>query len=410
MLFDHSKCNLQNLVISAVALTLPLSIELCNIAIALLIMYSIVNAKKALSYHKLKQNSGVLGLFIGFYLLHLLSALFFSTNSQSSHQQIEVKLTFCLFPILFFAFEFKDYDLRKILKIFIFGVCAVSIYCIFIAITLVSLTKNIEFLFYHSLASSINMSAIYLSYFVGIACIFCLDLMFKKDIKFKIGLWILPVLIGTLIILSAKMVLFTTVLIMVSMSMLRYLNTKNYLGILLVIVGIIFVATIIYHIPFVYQRFVESQFNFNSQDKYNENGLAGRIGIWKCAWTVISNNMIWGVGAGDSWEALIESYHKNNFALGIYWNYDTHNQYLRTWLGLGLVGLFYFLVIIMYSIYIGLKSKNLISVYFVLFFAICCLTESIFESQKGIVFFNFFNTLFLSYNLNIIKSQNEKGA
>ena len=73
-------------------------------------------------------------------------------------------------------------------------------------------------------------------------------------------------------------------------------------------------------------------------DAYNSVNL--RVEKIKSAKEVIAQNWLWGVGIGDVQDVLNEEYKKRGFELGYKVNLDTHNQYLETWIGLGIFGLF----------------------------------------------------------------------
>jgi len=75
--------------------------------------------------------------------------------------------------------------------------------------------------------------------------------------------------------------------------------------------------------------------------------------------------------------------------------YDPHNQYLQTWLELGLAGLFALLLCIFAPLFRPNVEQSYVA--FILIFSLMCLTESIGERQKGIVFFTLFQSLFLAF-------------
>jgi O-antigen ligase len=128
-------------------------------------------------------------------------------------------------------------------------------------------------------------------------------------------------------------------------------------------------------------------------------GKALRVAIWKCAWDVVKLNPVWGVGTGDVQDNLQESYRINKFDFAYLYNsYNAHNQFLETMLALGVIGLLLLLCSFILPLQWAFKNQNGLYLIFIIFIAANCLTESLFERQKGIVFYAFFNALFLNYS------------
>ena len=115
---------------------------------------------------------------------------------------------------------------------------------------------------------------------------------------------------------------------------------------------------------------------------------------WKCAWNVIKENWFLGVGTGDGQEELQLQYKRINFDIAFNEEYNTHNQYLQTWLGLGLVGLLLLISCLIFPAISAFQRKNYLYMSFLMLFSICCITESMLCRQNGIVFYAFFNSIF----------------
>jgi O-antigen ligase len=117
-----------------------------------------------------------------------------------------------------------------------------------------------------------------------------------------------------------------------------------------------------------------------------------------------------GVGPGDTQDELQKCYQLDedkNWAL-LYrpdFQYNAHSQYLQTFIDLGIVGLLLFLATLVVAAFIAIKHYDYLFLSFVVLFSFACLTESMLELNKGIVFFSFFISLFLNrYNsLSILR-------
>ena len=108
-------------------------------------------------------------------------------------------------------------------------------------------------------------------------------------------------------------------------------------------------------------------------------------------------NWLIGLGLGNLKSSLNSCYIENGekYLAGI--SYNTHNQYLHTWLNTGIIGFILLLFNFFIVPSIAIKQKDLFKFSFIVFFALCCLTESMLAVQKGVVFFAFFNS-FLAFS------------
>ncbi len=138
---------------------------------------------------------------------------------------------------------------------------------------------------------------------------------------------------------------------------------------------------------------VKTSYRVN-QETTNFNSVNYRLLEWQGSWSIIRANFFSGVGTGGGISAMSNfyaNYSKETAGL----EYDPHNQYLQTWLELGLAGLFALLLCIFAPLFRPNVEQSYVA--FILIFSLMCLTESIGERQKGIVFFTLFQSLFLAF-------------
>jgi O-antigen ligase len=105
-------------------------------------------------------------------------------------------------------------------------------------------------------------------------------------------------------------------------------------------------------------------------------------------------NPVFGAGTGDVNDLMSSLVVRTNPDLepGIF---DPHNQFLHTWLALGMVGLLTLMAVLVVPMYFAYRKKYFLTSAFISLFLLVCLTESALEVQKGIVLFALFNSLFL---------------
>ena len=120
-----------------------------------------------------------------------------------------------------------------------------------------------------------------------------------------------------------------------------------------------------------------------------------RFEFWKAAVGIIKENYIFGVGTGDVETAFNEHYKKVNSCLTQKWRLRSHNQFLAMGVAFGVIGMSYFI----FSLFFPLFHKQgyrdyFYSAFFIIAF-LSMLTEDTLETQAGVTFFAFFNSLFL---------------
>ena len=106
----------------------------------------------------------------------------------------------------------------------------------------------------------------------------------------------------------------------------------------------------------------------------------------KCAAPVIANHLFIGVGIGDENQELQRSFERK-FREGIRCNYDVHNQYLSTWMSIGIIGLVVLAGSLIQPAWLAFTISWLM-LSFIAMTSVSFATELL-SSQKGIVFFRF---------------------
>jgi len=123
------------------------------------------------------------------------------------------------------------------------------------------------------------------------------------------------------------------------------------------------------------------------------NNLDARLSIWSSSLSEIKTNFVFGVGSAKTVDAISNSINDNINTK--FRNFNCHNQFLEIFLGHGFIA-FILLLFIFYNLY---KTKNI----FAKSFMLCCLllfmVESYFQRQAGIVFFTFWYSIFMNFDV-----------
>lgn len=406
--------------------TLPFSVRLCSWAIILLTLNWIIEGQFTSKWQRLKKNR-LIWLFSGFYLLYVVG-LIFTEDMATGLFNLEKKLSLFIFPIVLgTSHQLSAREIKYIFNTFI-AVCISAIGISFLLLLFDSsipdpVHVNFDYLneqkfreaftgsaetwslfSYIGFGSIIHLHPTYFSLYIT----FAIGLLFAQhynsfdgysSIKKAALILIMLVMITTLVFLSSRIVLFSFLIIFLATLFWFFFiqQRKSLRGAAYSFALSLFIASLIYINPITRFRLVQEPLNSGfsyAETSKDWNSFNLRILQWSSSIKIIKVNWLTGVGTGDIQKELNEEYAA--FDLGIFdLNLNAHNQYLQTALGVGLVGILFWIFSLLYPFITAWKENFTIYLYFIFLFSMCCLTESMLEMQKGVVFYSFFNSLLI---------------
>jgi O-antigen ligase len=123
------------------------------------------------------------------------------------------------------------------------------------------------------------------------------------------------------------------------------------------------------------------------------DGTRSRILVWKSATEIIKDNFLFGVGTGDAKDKMLEKYLEKGMITEYKNKLNSHNQFLNVFVALGVVGFLALFLSLLTPFYFSIKKKRIILAGFVILTGINFLFESMLETQAGVLFYAFFNTV-----------------
>ena len=330
---------------------------------------------------------------------------------------LEKNLSLVVFPLVFLlSTKLEQKTIERLLNLFLFNIILVGIICFYHSIFLILsngslidqkklLDREYYYFTYSYLSSGIGMNPIYLGMYVNfsIALVIGKILNNSKRFLYILAFFFLSIF---LILLLSKINIIVFILLLIVASTYRVKRNKANILYLSLVMFLVFLT--LFFVKPVKDRVINiNYFTYDIDQSHIGfwNGANLRMAIWKCAMDPIKDNWLLGVGTGDEKEALLNAYKDNGFKLGLITEYNTHNQWLEFSLRFGIV----FSLIIMYAnfiipLIIGYKSDYKLFIFMVII-SLASLTEVILATQKGVVFYSLFATLFLSQKP--FKSENE---
>lgn len=396
-----------------VLLSLPLKNNINSISIITLTTFSIFYFYKFRNFNfdLFKK----LSPFVFFFLLTSIS-YFYSSNKQEAVKIIIRLLPFVCFPIIFSIIKISKPEFLKIIKIFVYWMCFLALYSHYNVIT--KLFQNNDSLYdlftikysYITLSiETIGLHGTYYAYFLLVCIVFLVYLFFQERKKNVKTIYIIIMLYMSFFIfhLSARIPIIALFLFFNYSIIYYFFKLKKIRKGILVLV-LFYLTTIIvgYNVRVTRYRF-QQIFGFRYGDGYgggirHDDGIE-KFNLWNSSFHA-NNNIIVGNGVGDANDAIIKSHHNFGHKKFAARKYNAHNQFIQTYVGLGLIGFIALVLLFLYYFNLFYKNKHFIGYSFIFISIILFLTESILQRHHGIVFFSFIIS-FLGNQTSFIKAE-----
>ena len=382
----------------AIAFSLPIA-RFTPICIALMFFNWLIEGlfkEKFVSFFK---NRFAL-LFVSFFLLHLIG-LVYSQNMDFALKDIEVKLSLFIFPLMLATCLFKNDKINKISNAFVLG-CIVAGGAMLIRAFYMYWALGENNFFYQNFAFLLHPS--YMSMYLNLAIAYVLLRLVKTPTVLNRYVSFIMIIFFTIlnILLSSKMGIISNALILIGfMSYYMIRNKKYVLGSISFIAAIVFCISLIKFVPSIGGRIDSLMHSFNEStvNKTSDESTAVRKLIWRAASEVISTHFIIGVGTGDSKDALMKEYVEEGLKGAYEHKLNAHNEYLQVFVALGAIGFLLLISSLISPLLHSIKLPNPLYLVFLLLIIVNFTTESMFETQAGVMFYAFFNSLFC-FNTN----------
>lgn len=344
-------------------------------------------------------------LFTVFYLIYLIG-LFYTRNMVYAKFDITVKLSLIVFPLLFATIDRRVFSFLRINYIFltyVAGCLAASLVCLTHAWS-GYLDSGDAGLFFYTRLSILHHSG-YLAMFIDFAIVIIVFLSLNNRNHLRqwhlVFITLLVIFFNLMVVLlSSKMGILSLLVIYFLMAAIFCFSRPTRRKALFPITMMVTVIVFTFSLPQTMERVERTTNvveNIDSLKSDAEESTGERILVWKSAWNIIQHHPLIGVGTGDVKDALLEEYASQGIAYAYSRNLDAHNQYLQTYLSVGLIGFLVLITMLAWPAIIAFTKRDYIYFFFILLFAMSILTESMFENQAGSVFYAFFNALIFWY-------------
>jgi O-antigen ligase len=357
---------------------------------------------------------------VSFFLFWHFIGLIYTENTTWGWFLIGLLTSFWTISLSFLVFPFSKETLKMYLRMFLAGIF-VFVFILYVRAFYEAFLhwgkphfQWKDYFFYHNF-TAFRAEPTYLSILICLAC-FILMIDFLYEEKF-LGLKKLPK-IGFLLFLSITLLLISSrmqigILMLGGMFLLfEYLSKKYSLAKSIVIVLLFFgiFSAIVFIVPYTRER-IEYILNPKERidlDKQAEHSLGRdwdgaslRFAKWQCAKELVQRNWFWGVGTGDGQDELQKIYEEYKFYFASQYNrYNAHNQFLDTWIALGVVGIISFLSLFFVPLIGAWQSKDYLLLCVLVVFLLSAVSESYLQRNLGVVMLAIFYGLGVAWQKN----------
>lgn len=351
-------------------------------------------------------------LFLVFYLLHLIS-VFNSTNSKEAWFDIQVKLAIVVFPfIIFTSNNLIKNKINNILIALVAGTVIAVLFCFFNSlfqsfhITEGHLVfrvhpgnqdwNNYFLADYFSVFHHPSYFAMFISLSIAIVFYFGFS---KRDI-IDLQRWqfilLLIFLSVALFLVSSRAGLIIWVMIIIYFFINDMAGRYTFNEKILSFLPFVLLAGVLVFLLINGNRFrvVADEISAIEKDGQKSKCTGSseiRVVMWGRALEIIKNYPLLGVGTGDVKDKLQSNAEIEGYSIVKDRNFNVHNQYLETWMGIGVFG--FLVLLLLFFIPLFFRSRHYLLPYLIIILSTSFLFESMLNRLAGVMFFSFFLSL-----------------
>lgn len=378
------------LLLGFLSFSFPLYLRLSPIIIILLIVFIVVDHLRGRykSVLTIEKDYKSLFLYSSLFFFYCIS-LFFVKQEALDFGVLERKFSLLLFPVMLFTYgRIRKLKFDFLLDCFQIGVYLALIICTIFAVTRYIETKQVFQLIYTRFSLFTHPS--YLSMYVLLVLVINMEKFKKERVSQSHYLIVHFLLLLAMVVIQSR----AGMLLGVGFFLYQLFVLRNYRVVLVkyIMIALLFFSLSIYFVQYskyTLNRFEAVAAQFNGKD---ENI---RLKLWKIAAPIIQDNWVLGVNPYLMDDVLKVKYEQQNLKTALKNHYNVHNQYLHLWLCFGIVGLLVFCMMLLNLLIQSFMQRNILVLFFAVIIAVNAMFEVILNLQAGVVFYSFFNAIFV---------------
>lgn len=381
-------------VLAGLLFVLPLSKALVSVFCVLFLLLFLIEFRSIRQHWKSK----LLLLLPVFYFSWHLMGMLWTTNSSFGWQDLSIKFPLLIFPLGIVAYrELLQQRFALIKTVFFAGLFCALLYCFILAISRFLNTGDIGEFFYTSFSRLIHPS--YFAWFLDMAMVLVIFDTRSKDKKHKPVLFLFAVFFSaSVLLLNSKAGIIGWLLaVLLSYAWQSWQLGSRRSAFTGIFWSVLFLVSLQWLVPTSVNRMeTMRKVVAEKKDDYAEaESSSTRLQVWEQTVRLIKEQPLLGTGTGDVKDELVAAYVKADMKFAAERRFNAHNQFLQSWLTLGVIGFLLFALLLILPLRAAFLDRNPLLFIFILLAAFNMLVESMLEKQAGVVFFALFYSLFL---------------
>lgn len=365
------------------AASLALKITVTNI-ILLVLIFSFVAHDGVSNVKKGIQEDSLIRSIVAYFFFIFISL--FRETSVGNALDLLVKHVLILIPLFFYNLEISDTEKKTILRFYIYSLVTTCILGLFKTLGRLDEIEDFYHFSWH-LSNDAIFSSNYLALFMAFGIIVIFHTFFERNPLFKkpFSIIIISFLFVYLSVFGSRTVFFAMIAICLSFLIYQAIKKKRLFIYALFILALTVIA--ISTVPYFRNRIeVLITFGLEADPRHYE---------YLASYNVFKAHPLFGLGYTGTEKALMDQYIAMDYDEGIANAYNAHSEFIQTALMFGFLGLIAFVTMYILLISRALRRRSFIAIAFAILFICSSLTESVFERNKGNLFFSFFTGLLI---------------
>ncbi len=372
-------------------LFLPKAVSLFFIGWIIHLLIIFIQDKQSL---KISLFSTVILIPAAYWLLHVIG-LVYSTDTAFGLKDLETKFSFLLLPALFVLSQ-KAFNKTMLRKFFLILLGVSLQLCWLLSLNAfwgeiyarennISLVDYPYYNYFFSSYLSHFLHPGYFSMFLLMGVYFLFEEMKENNAFFKrlFLFYALFVFLVSIIFLSSKSGIIALLIgAMLLLFREREIKQSNKFIFVAAMIALVVLAG---KLPWVSNSFSAAIESFSNENKVqNDEGSSSlRMISWTNAVEIWKENPLLGSGSGDVKNELVAKYRQNGNTIAAEKKLNAHSQVLQSMAALGIPGLLLILAMLFLPFWRSNKAGKFLGIVFLIF----GFTESIFETQAGVIFY-----------------------
>ncbi|MBN3035788.1 MAG: O-antigen ligase family protein [Bacteroidales bacterium] len=388
-----------------VAFTIPFKGPVSVYAIILLLLYWLYYLGFGSGWGRIAQKEYMKGWvpLVLLYMLYL-AGMLYTGNPGEGWFSLQVKLPMLLFPLFFFSLESSFINI-KLLKtaggFFAAGTVFISVILLVRAFVCFREQHDPLCFFYSNLSWYHHASyfSMYCSFSAGLLG---MDAGRESKRAHNLYRFILILFLMTMVLLLSSKAGLGSLGITAVAVLAHHVMRRHYLQVLSEVIFLVSFAAVAWHVfPVAFNRMSQAMDTVTQDEALTRDTAESttiRIHIWRTALGLFREHPLIGVGTGDTRTELGKKYRQQGLDNAFTNHLNAHNQYLQTGITLGITGLAGLLLMLAVPLIRAVQSRDIAFLMFLLITGFNLMAESMLETQAGVVFITFFNSIFLASN------------